>query len=53
VVTQAAEQGNGKGQYNLGMMYYNGKRPAELREAMMWYRKAAEQDSPKHSTTSV
>jgi TPR repeat protein len=39
-----AEQGNARGQYNLGVMYANGRGvPQDYAEAMRWYRLAAEQ----------
>ena len=41
---EAAEQGNAKGQFNLGMMYNKGQGvPQDYAEAAKWYRKAAEQ----------
>jgi len=41
---EAAEQGNAKAQYNLGMMYHAGQGvPQDSAEAARWYRKAAEQ----------
>ena len=43
-----AEQGNAKAQYNLGLMYYDGKGfPQDYAEAVKWYRKAAEQGYAK------
>ena len=42
--SKSAEQGNADAQYNLGLMYANGKGvPEDDREAVRWYRKAAEQ----------
>ena len=39
-----AEQGNASAQYNLGVMYANGRGvPQDYAEAMKWYRLAAEQ----------
>jgi hypothetical protein len=39
-----AEAGNADAQYNLGLMYYNGRGvPQDHREAVKWYRLAAEQ----------
>ena len=41
---KAAEQGNAKAQYNLGMMYYAGQGvPQDHAEAAKWFLKAAEQ----------
>ena len=41
---QLAEQGDAAAQYNLGMMYRNGKGvPPDYAEAVKWYRKASEQ----------
>ena len=41
---KAAEQGDGRAQYELGEMYYKGKGvPQHYREAFKWYRKAARQ----------
>jgi len=41
---QAAEQGYAQAQYNLGVMYYNGRGVKQDDfEAVKWYRKAAEQ----------
>lgn len=41
---QAAEQGNAKAQYNLGVCYENGQGVLQnYTEAVKWYRKAAEQ----------
>ncbi len=43
-----AEQGNAKAQYNLGIMYSEGKGvPQDYAEAVKWYRKAAEQGQAK------
>ena len=40
----AAEQGDSKAQYNLGMMYMEGHGvPQDFRKAIKWYRKSAEQ----------
>jgi TPR repeat protein len=40
----SAEQGNARGQYNLGLMYYNGEGvPQDYKKAVKWYRKSAEQ----------
>ena len=42
-----AEQGNPGAQYNLGLMYRNGKGvPQDLGEAIGWYRRAADQGDP-------
>ena len=39
-----AKQGNANAQYNLGIMYNNGRGvPQDFAEAVKWYRKAAEQ----------
>ncbi len=39
-----AEQGNARAQYNLGVMYENGRGvPQDYAKALQWYRKAAEQ----------
>ena len=41
---KAAEQGDAKAQYNLGIAYYNGEGVAKDQvEAVKWWRKAAEQ----------
>ena len=41
---QAAEQGNAKAQYNLGVRYDNGLGVRQdYTQAVQWYRKAAEQ----------
>jgi TPR repeat protein len=41
---KAAEQGHGKGQFNLGLCYGKGEGvPKDLSEAVTWYRMAAEQ----------
>jgi TPR repeat protein len=43
-IRDAAEQGNAKGQYYLGVMYRDGEGvPQDKAEAMKWFRKAAEQ----------
>jgi TPR repeat protein len=43
-----AEQGDAKGQYELGRMYYQGKGvPQDYVEALRWYRKAADQGNAK------
>ena len=43
-IRQAAEQGEAKAQYNLGVMYAEGEGvPEDDRKAVKWYRKAAEQ----------
>ena len=43
-VRQAAEQGDATAQYNLGVMYANGRGvPKDDTEAVRWYRLAAEQ----------
>ena len=40
----SAEQGNAAGQYNLGLMYSQGRGvPTDGIEAIKWFRKAAEQ----------
>ena len=42
--TPLAEQGNTYAQYNLGIMYYNGKGvPQDYKEAVKWYTLSAEQ----------
>ena len=42
---KSAEQGNSRGQYNLGYMYEFGKGVTkDYEEAIKWYRKAAEQN---------
>ena len=47
-IRQAAEEGNVKAQYNLGLMYSKGQNVAQdLELANRWYRKAAEQGYPK------
>ena len=41
-----AEQGNADAQFNLGVLYANGKGvPQDYAEAMKWYRQSAEQDN--------
>ena len=41
---KAADQGNAKAQYNLGLMYEGGKGVAkDDKQAVDWYRKAADQ----------
>jgi TPR repeat protein len=48
-VRKEAEQGNAKAQYQLGMVYINGKGPGtppDYVEAMKWFRKAADQGNP-------
>ena len=41
---KAAEQGDAKAQYNLGVCYANGDGVQKnLKQAVFWYRKAAEQ----------
>src|SRR5205809_853742 len=43
-VRKAAEQGDAKAQFDLGVMYYKGRGlPQEYTEAARWYRKAADQ----------
>ena len=43
-VRQAADQGDAKAQYNLGVMYTNGRRVLkDAAEAVKWYRQAADQ----------
>ena len=43
-IRQAAEQGEAKAQYNLGVMYAKGEGvPEDDREAVKWFRLAAEQ----------
>ena len=43
-LTEWAERGDAKAQYNLGVMYANGNGVTEDdEEAVKWYRKAAEQ----------
>jgi TPR repeat protein len=43
-----AEQGDTKAQFSLGWMYFTGQIvPQDVREAMRWYRKAAEQGLAK------
>ena len=45
---QLAEQGNADAQYNLGVMYYNGRGVRQdYAEAVKWYRQAAEQGYPQ------
>ena len=44
----AAERGNPKAQYNLGVLYHSGKGVAkDFQQAFKWYRKAAEQGHMK------
>lgn len=44
---RAAEQGGANAQYNVGIMYNNGKGvTADTREAMKWFRRAAAQEIP-------
>ncbi len=46
-----AEQGNASAQYNLALMYDNGKGVLkDYKEAVKWYRKAAEQGTLQHNT---
>jgi len=48
----AAEQGDAKAQYNLGMCYYNGEGVVkDQTEAVKWWRKAAEQGHAKAQST--
>ena len=48
-----AEQGNAAAQSNLGMMYVQGKGvPQDFKEAIKWYRLAAEQGQPSLDPTS-
>ena len=43
--TKSAEQGDARGQCNLGVMYENGRGVTkDLKKAVEWYTKAAEQD---------
>ena len=45
---RAAEQGDADAQYNLGVMYYDGRGVTQdYAEAVKWYRLAAEQDIAK------
>ena len=45
---KAAEQGYAAAQYNLGLMYEYGQGvPQDYREALVWYRKAADQGDEK------
>ena len=45
---KAAEQGHAQGQYNLAVMYGDGKGVSQdYAEAVKWYRKAAEQEYAK------
>jgi len=45
---KAAEQGDTRAQYNLGLMYNNGQGvPRDDAEAVRWYRKAAEQGNAR------
>ena len=45
---QAAGQGYAKAQFNLGLMYYNGRGVRQdYTKAVQWYRKAAEQGDAK------
>ena len=50
-----AEQGDANAQYNLGIMYRNGRGvPRDFAEAARWYRKAAEQDyAPAQNSLGV
>jgi len=44
ILTELAEQGDAKAQFNLGVMYDNGEGvPKDASQAVTWYRKAAEQ----------
>ena len=44
----AAEQGFHEAQYNLGVMYFQGRgTPSDFREALKWYRRAATQGDAK------
>ena len=46
-IRKKAEQGDADAQYNLGFMYANGRGvPKDEVEAVIWYRKAAEQGLP-------
>ena len=53
--TLAAEQGNADAQYNLGVMYDNGRGvPQDDKTAVKWYRLAAEQgDASAQSNLGV
>ena len=43
-----AEQGHSKAQYNLGLLYYNGRGVRkDYKEAVKWYRRSAEQGHSK------
>jgi hypothetical protein len=44
-----AEEGNIESQYNVGMMYYNGRGVfyKDYNEALKWFRKAAEKEFPR------
>ena len=52
---QAAEQGHGDAQFNLGNAYYNGRGvPQDDVEAVSWFRQAAEQgDANAHSNLGL
>ena len=54
MVRKAAEQGNAIGQFNLGLMYYDGKTvPQNYPEATKWFSKAAEQGDAEAQTASA
>ncbi len=41
---KAADQGDSKGQFELGQMYYKGTGvPQDYKQALKWYQKSAEQ----------
>ena len=48
LIRKAAEQGDAKAQYNLGIFYENGQGvDKSLDEAIKWFRLAAKQDLPQ------
>ena len=48
---RAAEQGNAEAQFNLGLMYFNGRGVAQdYKVAAQWYRRAAEQGHAEGQT---
>ena len=48
IFTKLAEQGDANAQFNLGVMYANGKGvPKDASQAVTWFRKAAEQGDAK------
>ena len=47
-----AERGHDRAQYKLGVMYATGEGvPEDHREAVKWFRKAAEQGNPRRNST--